>query len=99
MGQSRSARSVKSSESLLSPTTQLPDPFALRIQLSSRQRMPCFFREVIVMQRRILLAKDHEQTYLALQQLFQSDANIHVDTVSDGSAALQALTEQNYSIF
>jgi DNA-binding NtrC family response regulator len=61
--------------------------------------MPCFFREVIVMQRRILLAKDHEHTYLALQQLFQSDANIHVDTVSDGSAALQALTEQNYSIF
>jgi len=51
------------------------------------------------MHRRILLAKDHEQTYLALQQMFQSDVNIHVDTVSDGSAALQALTEQNYSIF
>ncbi len=51
------------------------------------------------MQRRILLAKDHEQTYLALQHLFQSDVNIHVDTVSDGSAALRALTEQNYSIF
>src|SRR5262249_7718548 len=61
--------------------------------------MPSFFREVTVMHRRILLAKDHEQTYLALQQMFQSDVNIHVDTVSDGSAALKALTEQNYSIF
>ena len=51
------------------------------------------------MHRRILIAEDPENTHVALKNLLQNDAQIQVDTISDGPAALQALAEQNYSIF
>jgi DNA-binding NtrC family response regulator len=50
------------------------------------------------MQRRILIADDNEQTRDALRQLLEGDHKIQVDTTSDGSQALKALSEQNYSI-
>jgi len=51
------------------------------------------------MQRRILLAEDQENTFVELKKLLESDAQIHVDTIGDGHAALQALAEQNYSVY
>jgi DNA-binding NtrC family response regulator len=50
------------------------------------------------MQRRILVA-DNDSTGLALKKLIVNDPDLHVDDIEDGAAALQALTEQNYSIF
>src|SRR5262249_30986781 len=55
--------------------------------------------EEATMQRRILLAEDSEGTFLELKKLLESDDQIHIDTITDGKAALQALTEQNYSVF
>jgi DNA-binding NtrC family response regulator len=54
--------------------------------------------EVHAMQRRILIADDNEPTRNALRELLEGDHRIKVDTTSDGSQALRALTEQNYSI-
>src|SRR5438045_3738533 len=54
--------------------------------------------EVLSMQRRILIADDNEQTRDALRQLLEGDHKVQVDTTSDGSQALKALSEQNYSI-
>lgn len=50
------------------------------------------------MQRRILIA-DNDSTGLALKKLIVNDPEIHVDAITDGAAAIQALCEQNYSIF
>jgi DNA-binding NtrC family response regulator len=50
------------------------------------------------MQRRILVA-DNDSTGLALKKLIANDPDLHVDNIEDGAAALQALSEQNYSIF
>ncbi len=50
------------------------------------------------MQRRILIVEDDELTRNQLQKLLESDQNLKVDTTSDGSAALRALTDHNYSV-
>jgi DNA-binding NtrC family response regulator len=50
------------------------------------------------MQRRILIADDNELTRQQLQKLLEADKKVKVDTVTDGSQALEALTGQNYSI-
>ena len=50
------------------------------------------------MQRRILIA-DNDSTGLALKKLIGADPELQVDEIADGAAALQALSEQNYSIF
>jgi DNA-binding NtrC family response regulator len=50
------------------------------------------------MQRRILVA-DNDSTGLGLQKLVANDPDLQVDDIKDGAAALQALSEQNYSIF
>jgi DNA-binding NtrC family response regulator len=49
------------------------------------------------LQRRILVAEDNELTRQQLQALLE-DPNIKVDTVSDGTQALKALSSHNYSI-
>ncbi len=51
------------------------------------------------MQRRILIAENDETTLTDLKTLLELDAQVHVDALQDGKAALQALTDQNYSIF
>ena len=51
------------------------------------------------MHRRILLAEDGDRTFQDLKKLLESDAQIHVDAIHNGKAALQALTEHQYSIF
>jgi DNA-binding NtrC family response regulator len=47
--------------------------------------------------RRILIAEDDEDSCRQLQHLLAAD-NLHVDTVGDGTAALEALMENCYSI-
>jgi DNA-binding NtrC family response regulator len=54
--------------------------------------------EVHAMQRRILIADDNEPTRQALRELLEDDHHVEVDTTNDGSQALKALTDQNYSI-
>src|SRR5437868_80587 len=55
-------------------------------------------RESQSMQRRILIAEDNELTRQQLKQLLETDPKLRVDTTGDGSEALQALIEHNYSI-
>ena len=50
------------------------------------------------MERRILLADDSKTTSEQLRKLLESGDQFKVDTVADGAAALQALTEHPYSI-
>jgi two-component system response regulator AtoC len=50
------------------------------------------------MERRILLADDSQTTSEQLRTLLESGDQFKVDTVADGEAALQALTEHPYSI-
>jgi DNA-binding NtrC family response regulator len=50
------------------------------------------------MQRRILVA-DNDSTCEALKKLATNDSDLHVDGIADSAAALQALSEQSYSIF
>jgi DNA-binding NtrC family response regulator len=54
--------------------------------------------EAALMQRRILVADDNELTRQQLKKLLEGDQKLHVDTVSDGLKALEALGAQNYSI-
>lgn len=49
-------------------------------------------------QRRILIAEDNELNRKNLQQLLSADPMLEIDTVPDGTAALEALVEHNYSI-
>jgi DNA-binding NtrC family response regulator len=51
------------------------------------------------MQQRILLVKDQEGTHQQLRTLLESDSSIVIDTVDDGDGALEALNQQNYSVF
>lgn len=50
------------------------------------------------MRRRILLVEDNKQSAHNLQHLLQQDPRLDVETVVDGSAALESLIEQNYSM-
>jgi DNA-binding NtrC family response regulator len=54
--------------------------------------------EAPVIQRRILIVDDNEQQRKALQQLLEDDLKVKVDLTSDGSEALKALGNHNYSI-
>ncbi|MFL5243053.1 MAG: sigma-54-dependent transcriptional regulator [Gemmataceae bacterium] len=63
---------------------------------SSSEKAPT--PEPVTMQkRRILIADDHEGNRRQLQELLSSD-ELQVDIAADGTAALEALVEQNYSI-
>ena len=48
--------------------------------------------------RRILIAEDNADTRNQLQKFLEADLGVVVDTVADGRAALEALTERPYSI-
>jgi DNA-binding NtrC family response regulator len=48
--------------------------------------------------RRILIAEDSEITRRELQKLIQASLNVQVDIASNGTEALEALLEHNYSI-
>jgi two-component system, NtrC family, response regulator AtoC len=50
------------------------------------------------MDRRILIAEDSKLTCEQLRTLLQAEEQLTVDTVGDGQAALQALSQHNYSI-
>lgn len=50
------------------------------------------------MERRILLAEDSKATSEQLRSLLESGSDFKVDTVADGEAALQSLSEHPYSI-
>jgi DNA-binding NtrC family response regulator len=51
------------------------------------------------MQHRILIADDSEPLRESLRQMLQDDGAYQVDTVADGKAALELLTDHNYSLF
>jgi DNA-binding NtrC family response regulator len=51
------------------------------------------------MQHRILIADDSKPLLESLRQMLQSEGAYHVDTVADGQAALDLLTQSNYSLF
>ena len=46
-----------------------------------------------------ILVADSSSSDLALKTLIADDPDLHVDDIGDAAAALQALGEQNYSIF
>lgn len=50
------------------------------------------------MQRRILIAEDNETARQQLKRLLDGDQRLKVDTVSNGTEALAAISELNYSI-
>ena len=50
------------------------------------------------MRRRILIVEDNETAGRQLQKFLQLDAEIEVDVTSNGEKAIQALSENNYSI-
>src|SRR5437762_8223141 len=54
--------------------------------------------QTVCSKRRILIAEDSEATRLHLRHLLESDPGICVDTVANGSEALEALTERPYSM-
>jgi DNA-binding NtrC family response regulator len=54
--------------------------------------------EAWLMHRRILIAEDNELTRQQLQRLLEADKRLKVDTVGDGSQALEAVGAQNYSV-
>jgi DNA-binding NtrC family response regulator len=70
-------------ESLSSPSPELAAPVAA---------------ETVPVPRRILIAEDSEITRQQLKKLLETDSGIQVDTVADGTEALEALVEHNYSL-
>ena len=50
------------------------------------------------MERRILIAEDSKTTCEQLRTLLEAGEDLAVDTVGDGKAALQALTQKSYSV-
>src|SRR5581483_7109370 len=52
----------------------------------------------VACKRRILIAEDSATTRKQLQQLLEDSLGVVVDTVGDGSEALEALTERPYRI-
>jgi DNA-binding NtrC family response regulator len=55
-------------------------------------------REATSLHRRLLIAEDSEATRTQFQKLLESEPDIHVDTVADGTAALEALLDHSYSL-
>src|ERR1043166_6616950 len=50
------------------------------------------------MQRHILIIEDHDGTWQQVQKTLQNDPSVKVESVPNGAAALQALSERHYSI-
>jgi DNA-binding NtrC family response regulator len=50
------------------------------------------------LQRRVLIAEDSEATRTQFQKLLDAEPGIQVDTVADGTAALEALLDHTYSL-
>src|SRR5919198_1240506 len=48
--------------------------------------------------RRILIVEDEEVAGRKLQHILQADPQLQVDIVHNGAAALEALSEKNYSL-
>jgi DNA-binding NtrC family response regulator len=61
-----------------------------------RQATPA--AEPVASTRRILIAEDNKDTRESLRQLLEAALGVNVDTVADGSQALQALLERPYSV-
>jgi DNA-binding NtrC family response regulator len=59
---------------------------------------PSTIGETNFMNRRILVADDNEQAREQLKKLLESYHRVQVDTVSDGTQALEAVCGQSYSI-
>src|SRR5437763_6519983 len=55
-------------------------------------------KEVLQMERRVLIAEDNEVNRQQLKQILETDQKVKVDTTSDGMEALEALVNNNYSI-
>jgi DNA-binding NtrC family response regulator len=55
-------------------------------------------REGLPSRQRILIAEDNEDTRRTLKRMLELALHVEVDTVSDGSQALQALIERPYSV-
>jgi len=51
-----------------------------------------------VVQRRLLIVEDSEGTRKQLQHLLATELSVAVDTAADGTEALEALIERNYSL-
>ena len=71
------------------PVNAAPNPTS-KESLGAGEPMP--------LKRRILIADDVEDTRISLQKLLEMALPVSVDTVADGSQALEALTERPYSI-
>src|SRR5262245_51025955 len=54
---------------------------------------------MLIMHRRILLARDGLGTWQTIRQTLETEKDIHVDLVASSKEAIRALTEQGYSIF
>jgi two-component system response regulator AtoC len=54
--------------------------------------------EIGFMQRRILVVEDSEATRHQLQQVLEGDSRLKVELAADGTEALEALVDRNYSI-
>ena len=48
--------------------------------------------------RRILIVEDEDAARQQLQHLLEADADLHIDSTSNGKVALEWLTERNYSM-
>ena len=55
-------------------------------------------KPAITSPQRVLIAEDQEDTRRTLKNMLEMALSVHVDTVSDGGQALQALIEQPYSV-
>src|SRR5262245_10735914 len=54
--------------------------------------------EASPLRRRLLIAEDSDSTRLAFQQMLEADLDVQVDTVGNGTDALQALTQGHYHV-
>src|SRR5206468_936072 len=59
---------------------------------------PITSEEADFMQRRILIADDNELARQQLQKLLEGDQRLKVDLASNGTEALEAICDHNYSI-
>ncbi len=67
-------------------------------QSEADRKAPAQTGEPAAPKRRILVADDNEDTRESLQRLLTMTLPVAVDTVADGSLALEALTQRPYSI-
>ena len=77
--------------------TPKPQPSAVRAEKDSAAVKESDGQGVASRQR-VLIAEDNEDTRRTLKRLLELSLHVEVDTVSDGSQALQALIERPYSV-